>query len=217
MAYTKNPTWVDGEGGTLITADALNHIEDGIAAAALPTPEFDGLTLRAYEVEPGVIEPVWGVADPGPVEALGSLYPKGSIPVVTGLVDVFIDGLPPGSTGDVLTVDPAEPLGLKWAAGGGINAQTGTTYTLVAADASGLLTLTNAAAITLTVPGSVFTAGQRVDVSVRGTGMATVVGSSCTVNPPPGRSLVSNGQRSAFTVLFITATEADIIGDMASA
>ena len=32
MAYTKNPTWVDGEGFTLITAAALNHIEDGISS-----------------------------------------------------------------------------------------------------------------------------------------------------------------------------------------
>lgn len=35
MAYTKNPTWVDGTaGGTPITAASLQHIEDGIAAAA---------------------------------------------------------------------------------------------------------------------------------------------------------------------------------------
>lgn len=33
MAYTKNPTWVDGEGFTLIEAAELNNIEDGIAAA----------------------------------------------------------------------------------------------------------------------------------------------------------------------------------------
>jgi hypothetical protein len=35
---------------------------------------------------------------------------------------------------------------------GHINAQTGTTYTLVRADAEKLITLSNAAAITLTVP-----------------------------------------------------------------
>lgn len=35
MAYTPNPTWVDGQaGGTPITAAALQHIESGIAAAA---------------------------------------------------------------------------------------------------------------------------------------------------------------------------------------
>jgi len=36
MAYAKNPTWVDGTaGGTPITAASLQHIEDGLAAAAL--------------------------------------------------------------------------------------------------------------------------------------------------------------------------------------
>lgn len=35
MSYTKNPTWQDGKaGGTLITAATLNHLEDGVAAAA---------------------------------------------------------------------------------------------------------------------------------------------------------------------------------------
>lgn len=38
MAYTKNPTWVDGDtGGTRIDAADLNHMEDGLEAAAAYT------------------------------------------------------------------------------------------------------------------------------------------------------------------------------------
>ena len=96
-----------------------------------------------------------------------------------------------------------------------INARTGSAYTLVAGDAGKLVTLTNAAAITLTVPGSVFTTGQRVDALVLGAGMVTVVGSSCTVNGTP--SLVSRARYSAFTVLFTSATTAVVVGDLASA
>ena len=95
-----------------------------------------------------------------------------------------------------------------------INAQTGTAYTLVASDASKLVTLTNPGAITLTVPGSVFTTGQRVDCLVAGAGMVTVVGSGATVNGTP--SLVSRAQWSAFTVLFTSATAAVVVGDLAS-
>ena len=95
-----------------------------------------------------------------------------------------------------------------------INARTGTTYTLVAGDAGKVVTLTNAAAITLTVPGSVFTTGQRVDVLVLGAGMVTVVGSSCTVNGTP--SLVSRAQWSAFSVVFLSASAAVVVGDLAS-
>ena len=98
-----------------------------------------------------------------------------------------------------------------------VNAQTGTTYTLQASDAGKLVTLTNAAAITLTIPGNVFTvpAGKvvRVDCLVAGAGMVTGVGSSCTVTGTP--SLVSRAQWSAFTVLFTSATTAVLIGDLA--
>lgn len=97
-----------------------------------------------------------------------------------------------------------------------VNAQTGTTYTLAASDAGKLVTLTNAAAITLTVPASVFTAGQRVDVLVAGAGMVTATaGSGLTLNGTP--TLVSRSQWSAFTVLFTSATAAVVVGDLASA
>ena len=102
---------------------------------------------------------------------------------------------------------------LQPANGQAVNAQTGTAYTLAASDAGKLVTLTNAAAITLTVPGNVFTAGQRVDCIVAGAGMVTAVGSSCTVNGTP--SLVSRAQWSAFTVLFTSATTAVLVGDLA--
>ena len=95
-----------------------------------------------------------------------------------------------------------------------INAQTGTSYTLVAGDAGKVVTLSNAAAITLNAPGSVFTAGQRVDVVVIGAGMATVVGTSgATANGTP--SLVSRAQWSAFTILWTSATACVVIGDLA--
>lgn len=95
-----------------------------------------------------------------------------------------------------------------------INAQTGTTYTLVSGDAGKVVTLSNAAAITLNAPGSVFTAGQRIDVVVIGAGMATVVGTSgATANGTP--SLVSRAQYSAFTILWTSATACVVIGDMA--
>lgn len=95
-----------------------------------------------------------------------------------------------------------------------INAQTGTTYTLVAGDAGKVVTLSNTGPITLNAPGSVFTAGQRVDVVVINTGMATVVGTSgATANGTP--SLVSRARWSAFTILWTSATACVVIGDMA--
>lgn len=53
------------------------------------------------------------------------------------------------------------------------NAQTGTTYTLVSGDALGFVTCNNAAGITVTVPPSVFTAGQQINVQQIGVGQVT--------------------------------------------
>ena len=97
-----------------------------------------------------------------------------------------------------------------------INAQTGA-YTLVASDAGKLVTLTLTAAADLTVPANVFTAGQRVDIADRGTARVTVLaGSSMTVNPPAGGSLVMEGQYAYASLVFISATEADLVGLVAA-
>jgi len=53
------------------------------------------------------------------------------------------------------------------------NAQTGTTYTLVAADSGKLVTMNNAGAITLTIPPSVFAAGEQINIAQIGAGQVT--------------------------------------------
>ena len=65
----------------------------------------------------------------------------------------------------------------------GFNAQTGTTYTLVAADAANkLVTLSNASAITCTIPPSVFSAGQQINIAQIGAGQVTFAqGSGVTI------------------------------------
>jgi hypothetical protein len=55
----------------------------------------------------------------------------------------------------------------------GFNTQTGTTYTLVASDKDKIVTANNAAAITITVPPSVFVANEIVNVAQYGAGQVT--------------------------------------------
>lgn len=66
------------------------------------------------------------------------------------------------------------------------NAQTGTTYTLVLTDAGKLVSLTNASAITLTVPPNssvAFPVGTRIDLAQLGAGQVTVAaGAGVTIN-----------------------------------
>lgn len=91
-----------------------------------------------------------------------------------------------GPTGPTGATGPTGPTGPTGAAGGGIaaiNAQTGTTYTLVAGDLNDLVTLNNASAITLTVPPSVFSANDVINISQIGAGQVTFAqGAGVTIN-----------------------------------
>lgn len=67
-----------------------------------------------------------------------------------------------------------------------INAQTGTTYTLVLSDASKLVTLSNSSAVTLTVPANssvAFPVGTVIALAQLGTGLVSIAGASgVTIN-----------------------------------
>ena len=54
-----------------------------------------------------------------------------------------------------------------------INAQTGTSYTLATGDVGNLVTASNASAITVTIPPSIFTVGQIINIQQIGAGQVT--------------------------------------------
>jgi hypothetical protein len=98
-----------------------------------------------------------------------------------------------------------------------INAQTGTTYTLVIGDANKLVQLNNASAITLTLPPSVFSVGQSVDVYQRGAGQVTFAqGSGVTIRSTGATSTAPKlrAQYSAATVICIGVSEFLVVGDL---
>lgn len=98
-----------------------------------------------------------------------------------------------------------------------INAQTGTTYTPVVGDSGKIVTLSNAAAITVTLPSDATAAlpvGSRVDFVVIAAGMATfVAGSGATANGTP--SLVTRAQWSSATAIKRAANTWVVVGDLA--
>jgi hypothetical protein len=99
-----------------------------------------------------------------------------------------------------------------------LNAQTGTTYTLVSADADNkLVTMSNAAAITLTVPPSVFTAGQQINVASIGVGLTTfAAGAGVTITSTGATSAAPKlrAQQSACTVICTASNTFLIVGDL---
>ena len=98
------------------------------------------------------------------------------------------------------------------------NAQTGTTYTLVATDADNkLVTMSNASAITLTVPPSIFTAGQQINVASIGAGLTTfAAGSGVTITSTGGTSAAPKlrAQNSACTVICTASNTFLVVGDL---
>jgi hypothetical protein len=93
-------------------------------------------------------------------------------------IDTAMVDLKGGTTGQVLSKASGTDLDFTWIEQDdttiSFNAQTGTTYTLVAADLGKLVTLSNASAITLTVPPSVFVAGNIINIQQIGAGQVTV-------------------------------------------
>jgi len=102
----------------------------------------------------------------------------------------------------------------------GFNAQTGTTYTLVAADASNkLVTMSNASAITVTIPPSVFAAGEQINVQSIGVGLTTfAAGSGVTITSTGSGTLGATPKlRARFSACTIICTATDtftILGDL---
>ena len=99
-----------------------------------------------------------------------------------------------------------------------INAQTGTSYTLVSTDANKLVQLNNASAITLTIPPSVFSVGQSIDLYQLGAGQVTFAqGSGVTIRSTGATSTAPKlrVQYSAATVICVASNDFLVVGDLA--
>jgi hypothetical protein len=97
------------------------------------------------------------------------------------------------------------------------NAQTGTTYTLVSGDALGFVTCNNAGAVTVTVPPSVFSAGQQINVQQIGVGQVTFAqGAGVTITSTGATSTAPKiaARYGAATVICTAANTFTIIGGL---
>lgn len=98
------------------------------------------------------------------------------------------------------------------------NAQTGTTYTTVLADQGKMVELSNASAITLTVPTNASVAyptGTQINLLQTGAGQVTVAGAGgVTVNATPGLKL--RAQWSSATLLKRGTDTWVLLGDLSA-
>lgn len=136
-------------------------------------------------------------------------------------IDTSMMDLKGGTTGQVLAKASNTDMDFTWTEQDdttiSFNAQTGTTYTLVAADLGKWVTASNASAITVTVPPSVFAAGNMIHLQQIGAGQVTFAqGAGVTITSTGATSSAPKlrAQFSACTILCTASNSFTIVGDL---
>jgi hypothetical protein len=132
-----------------------------------------------------------------------------------------------GATGDIEGITTGTDSGLSGGVTSGtavlrlkleFDAETGTTYTLLAANLNQLVTLNNASAITLTVPPSVFSAGDVINIAQIGAGQVSLAqGAGVTINST-GATATAPKLRARYSAASIICTASNtflVLGDIA--
>lgn len=137
-------------------------------------------------------------------------------------VDTTLVDLKGGTTGQVLSKASNTDMDFTWIEQDdttlSFNAQTGTTYTLVIGDLGKWVTASNASAITVTVPPSVFSAGNVVHLQQIGAGQVTFAqGSGVTITSTGATASAPKlrAQYSACTIVCTASNTFTIVGDLA--
>lgn len=136
-------------------------------------------------------------------------------------IDTAMVDLKGGTTGQVLSKASNTDLDFTWIEQDdttlSFNAQTGTTYTLVIGDLGKLVTLSNASAITLTVPPSVFATGNIINIQQIGAGQVTLSqGSGVTITSTGATASAPKlkKQYSAASIICTGSNTFTVIGDL---
>ena len=136
-------------------------------------------------------------------------------------IDTSMVDLKGGTTGQVLSKNSNTDMDFTWIEQDdttlSFNAQTGTTYTLVASDNAKFVTLSNASGITLTVPPSVFSTGNQIHIQQIGAGQVTLAqGSGVTITSTGATASAPKlrAQYSAATIICTASNTFTVIGDL---
>lgn len=157
------------------------------------------------------------IPEPGTGIPESIIAAKGDL--LTGTANDVPAVLTVGANGTTLVADSGEAVGLKYVAGLSLafNAQT-TAYTLVAGDAFKLVTVSDTVSRTVTVPPSVFTAGQIINVQRIGTGAVPFAAGSGVTITSTGATSAAPTLRAQFSAASIVCTALNVftvLGDIA--
>jgi hypothetical protein len=178
----------------------------------------------ATETQTGIVEMATAAETTTGTDTARAVHPAGlkvELDKKANLASPTLTGTPaaPTASAGTNTTQIATTAFVQTALGrySAVNAQTGTSYAPVLTDPGKLVTLNNAAAITVTMPSDATTAfpvGSQIDFAVIGNGMATfVAGSGATVKATPSAVTRANG--SAVSAIKYAANTWLIVGDLA--
>ena len=207
-------------GADLAASDLPSAIDaTKIADGSVTNTEFQyigGLTSDAQTQIDGKQATITGAAttiDDTDLTASRALVSDGSGKVAVSDVTSTELGYLDGVTSAIQTqVDAKTPKLIS------LNAQTGTTYTLVLGDADKLVEMNNAAANTLTVPPNssvAFSTGTQIIVVQKGAGTTTIAAGSGVTLLSKDSALGIGGQYGAATCIKIATDTWYVIGDLA--
>jgi hypothetical protein len=136
-------------------------------------------------------------------------------------IDTALVDLKGGTTGQVLSKASGTDLDFTWIEQDdttlSFNAQTGTTYTLVAADLGKLVTTSNGSPVTVTIPPSVFTAGNQINVQSIGVGLTSFAAGAGVTITSTGATAAAPVLRARYSACTIICTASDVftvVGDI---
>jgi hypothetical protein len=144
-----------------------------------------------------------------------------AIRTALGGVDTSMVDLKGGTSGQVLSKASNTDMDFTWVEQDdttlSFNAQTGTTYTLVASDSAKLVTTSNASAVTVTIPPSVFSTGNQINVQSIGVGLtsfAAGAGVTITSTGATAAAPILRARYSACTIICTGSNTFTVIGDL---
>ena len=212
MANTTNYNWE--------TPDDTDLVKDGAAAIRTLGSSIDTTTKNlnpqtttgalAYRSATANVNTALPIGSTGQVLTVAAGVPSWATPTgdIEGITTGTDSGLSGGATSGTVTLR----LKLEF------DAETGTTYTLLAANLNQLVTLNNASAITLTVPPSVFSAGDVINIAQIGAGQVTLAqGAGVTINST-GATATAPKLRARYSAASIICTASNtflVVGDIA--
>jgi hypothetical protein len=210
---TTNYGWPMPTSGDLVTDlpadfDAFGQPVDNTLKALNPETTLGDIAYRSAVSNTNTR---LGIGSAGQVLTVAAGVPSWATPT-TGDIEGITTGTDSGLSGGVTSGTAVLRLKLEF------DAETGTTYTLVAGNLNQLVTLNNASAITLTVPPSVFSAGDVINIAQIGAGQVTLAEGAGVTITSTGATADAPALRAQYSAASIICTLADsflVVGDIA--